>query len=89
MGRFDYTYLIKRVNFFFCFFSGSIAAQYHISKYPTLKLFRNGEPLKKEYRGQRSVDALAAFIKEQVKDVIEIHSNLESLDEIEVRNGQK
>jgi len=71
------------------FFSDSIAAQYHISKYPTLKLFRNGEPLKKEYRGQRSVDALAAFIKEQVKDVIEIHNNLESLDEIEASNGQK
>ena len=81
MGRFDCTYLIKRVVFFS---SDSIAAQYHISKYPTLKLFRNGEPLKKEYRGQRSVDALAAFIKEQVKDIIEIHNKLESLDEIEV-----
>lgn len=67
-----------------CDSESSIAAQYHISKYPTLKLFRNGEPLKKEYRGQRSVDALAAFIKEQVKDVIEIHKNLESLDEIEL-----
>lgn len=67
-----------------CDAESSIAAQYHISKYPTLKLFRNGEPLKKEYRGQRSVDAIADFIKEQIKDVVEVHNNLESLDEIDL-----
>ncbi|XP_052080150.1 endoplasmic reticulum resident protein 44-like isoform X2 [Mytilus californianus] len=66
-----------------CDSENSIAAQYHISKYPTLKLFRNGEPLKKEYRGQRSVDALATFIKDQIKDVVEMHNTLESLDEVD------
>lgn len=30
----------------------TIATRFHISKYPTLKLFRNGLPAKKEYRGK-------------------------------------
>uniref|UniRef100_A0A914R1Q0 Thioredoxin domain-containing protein n=1 Tax=Parascaris equorum TaxID=6256 RepID=A0A914R1Q0_PAREQ len=28
---------------------GDIAQKYHVNKYPTLKLFRNGELVKKEY----------------------------------------
>lgn len=32
-----------------------------------MKLFRNGKPLRKEYRGQRSVDAFSNFIKEHLK----------------------
>ena len=35
----------------------AIASKYHITKYPTLKIIRNGEVSKKEYRGQRSADA--------------------------------
>ncbi|XP_057304133.1 endoplasmic reticulum resident protein 44-like isoform X2 [Hydractinia symbiolongicarpus] len=44
-----------------------IALENAISKYPTLKLFRNGKVLRKEYRGQRSVDAFSSFIKQQLK----------------------
>lgn len=44
-----------------------IALDNMISKYPTMKLFRNGKPLRKEYRGQRSVDAFSNFIKEHLK----------------------
>lgn len=51
----------------------SIAAKYHITKYPTLKLVRNGQVVKREYRGQRSVDALKDYIlgllKDQVKEL--------------------
>ena len=65
-------------------FLGGIATTYHISKYPTLKLFRNGQVVKKEYRGQRSADALAEFIKSQLEDTIKQHSTLEELDELEV-----
>ena len=57
---------------------------YHISKYPTLKLFRNGQIVKKEYRGQRSVDALTEYIKGQVADTIKKHTNMDELDELEV-----
>lgn len=31
-------------------FAAGISARYHVNKYPTLKLFRNGELVKKEYR---------------------------------------
>ncbi|XP_071376336.1 endoplasmic reticulum resident protein 44 [Centroberyx affinis] len=52
-----------------------IAQRYRITKYPTLKLFRNGMMMKREYRGQRSVAAIADFIRQQKVDPIkEIHS---------------
>ncbi|XP_072250432.1 endoplasmic reticulum resident protein 44 [Leuresthes tenuis] len=52
-----------------------IAQRYRISKYPTLKLFRNGMMMKREYRGQRSVTAIADFIRQQQVDPVkELHS---------------
>ncbi|XP_048776641.1 endoplasmic reticulum resident protein 44-like [Ostrea edulis] len=65
-----------------CDAESDIASQYHISKYPTLKLVRNGQLIKKEYRGQRSVDALVQFVKDQVRDSVQQHSTLESMDEL-------
>ncbi|XP_059177179.1 endoplasmic reticulum resident protein 44-like isoform X2 [Physella acuta] len=61
----------------------NIATKYRINKYPTLKLFRGGNIVKKEYRGQRSVEAMVQFAQEQAKDpVIEVEqlSNLEDID---------
>ncbi|KAB0365760.1 hypothetical protein FD754_009916 [Muntiacus muntjak] len=55
-------------------FYSDIAQRYRISKYPTLKLFRNGMMMKREYRGQRSVKALADYIRQQKSDPIqELH----------------
>ena len=48
-------------------------------------MFRNGEMVKKEYRGQRSADALAEFVRSQLKESVVEHQKLESLDELEVR----
>ncbi|KAK3515631.1 hypothetical protein QTP70_025325 [Hemibagrus guttatus] len=60
-----------------------IAQRYRISKYPTLKLFRNGMMMKREYRGQRSVSAIADFIRQQKVDpVTEIHS-LEEVNKVD------
>ncbi|KAL7835676.1 hypothetical protein SRHO_G00280230 [Serrasalmus rhombeus] len=56
-----------------------IAQRYRISKYPTLKLFRNGMMMKREYRGQRSVTAIADFIRQQQVDPI---SEIQSLEEV-------
>uniref|UniRef100_A0A8C9VW56 Endoplasmic reticulum protein 44 n=1 Tax=Scleropages formosus TaxID=113540 RepID=A0A8C9VW56_SCLFO len=56
-----------------------IAQRYRISKYPTLKLFRNGMMMKREYRGQRSVSAIADFIRQQKVDPVK---ELQSLEEI-------
>lgn len=68
-------------------FTADIASQYHISKYPTLKLVRNGQLIKKEYRGQRSVDALVQFVKDQVRDSVQQHNTLESMDELNVSSA--
>lgn len=62
-----------------CDKEGAVATRFHITKYPTLKLFRNGLPAKKEYRGQRSVEAFADFIKKQLTDSIVEFSTLKEL----------
>lgn len=65
--------------------SASIASRFHITKYPTLKLLRNGQATKREYRGQRSADAFASYIKEQLRDPIKILQSLDEINELEVR----
>lgn len=56
-----------------------ISSRFHISKYPTLKLLRFGQVVKKEYRGQRTADAMAEFVAEQLKDPV---VNVKSLDDV-------
>ncbi|KAF4533117.1 hypothetical protein B566_EDAN003837 [Ephemera danica] len=53
-----------------CDQEGAIATRYHITKYPTLKVFRNGQVTKREYRGQRSAEALLNYVKKQLEDPI-------------------
>ncbi|XP_052737685.1 protein disulfide-isomerase 2 [Bicyclus anynana] len=59
-----------------------IASRFNITKYPTLQLFRNGSPTKKEYRGQRSVEAITEFIKYQLIDPVIQFSNLKELQNL-------
>ncbi|CAG9533743.1 unnamed protein product [Cercopithifilaria johnstoni] len=47
-----------------------IADKYSVHKYPTMKVFINGELANKEYRSTRSVDALIAFVKQQLSSSI-------------------
>ncbi|XP_037085694.1 endoplasmic reticulum resident protein 44-like [Pollicipes pollicipes] len=49
-----------------------IASRFHISKYPTLKLLRNGHPAKSEYRGQRSAEALVRFLEDELRDPVRV-----------------
>ena len=65
--------------------TATIASRYRISKYPTLKLFRHGEMVKKEYRGQRSAEALANFIRDELRDSVVEHDDLGQLKELDVR----
>ncbi|XP_037936814.1 endoplasmic reticulum resident protein 44 isoform X1 [Teleopsis dalmanni] len=61
----------------------SIASRFHITKYPTLKIIRNGQVSKREYRGQRSAEAFVEFVKKQLEDpILEFHQlkDLENLD---------
>ncbi|XP_078543807.1 endoplasmic reticulum resident protein 44 [Lissotriton helveticus] len=68
--------LFARVD---CDQHSDIAQRYRISKYPTLKLFRNGMMMKREYRGQRSMSAIADFMRQQKSDPIKEIGDLEEL----------
>lgn len=62
-----------------CDRENSVATRFHITKYPTLKVIRNGQPAKREYRGQRSVEAFETFIKNQLEDPIREFEGLAQL----------
>ena len=65
------------------YFPASIGTRFHISKYPTLKAVRNGQLFKKEYRGQRSADAFATFIREQLVDPVKEYASVVELDSLD------
>jgi len=65
-----------------------IAQKYHVSKYPTLKMFRFGEAIKREYRGQRSVDALSEFVKKQIESTVKHFNSPEDLNQ-QIDNGKR
>ena len=64
--------------------SAGIAGKYRINKYPTIKLFRAGNVVKKEYRGQRSVEALVQFAKDQAENPVKEVTNLDDLNNLGV-----
>ncbi|CAB0008481.1 unnamed protein product [Nesidiocoris tenuis] len=67
----------------------SVATRFHISKYPTLKLIRNGQPAKREYRGKRSAEAFLEFITKQLEDPIKEFTDLAELKKLDVRMAWK
>ncbi|KAK9504393.1 hypothetical protein O3M35_010733 [Rhynocoris fuscipes] len=68
-----------------CDKEGSIASRFHISKYPTLKLIRNGQPAKREYRGKRSVEAFLEFIQKQLEDPIKEFKDISELNNLDTK----
>ncbi|XP_002064687.4 endoplasmic reticulum resident protein 44, partial [Drosophila willistoni] len=64
----------------------TIASRFHINKYQTLKIVRNGQLSKREYRGQRSADAFLEFVKKQLEDPIK---EFQSLKDIETLDSKK
>ncbi|GLH01072.1 Protein disulfide-isomerase [Gryllus bimaculatus] len=66
-----------------CDREGSVATRFHITKYPTLKVIRNGQPTKREYRGQRSSEAFISFIRKQLADPIKEFTSLKELESID------
>lgn len=85
--RYHVQYISVFVEVFICFlnfFLADIAQRYRISKYPTLKLFRNGMMMKREYRGQRSVTAIADYIRQQKSNPIREVQDLEEINSLDV-----
>lgn len=61
----------------------SVAVRFHITKYPTLKVIHHGK-IKREYRGQRSSEALMTYIRDLLKDpIIEIKQEEEEEEKID------
>ncbi|VDN05326.1 unnamed protein product [Thelazia callipaeda] len=59
-----------------------IADKYYVNKYPTMKVFINGELASKEYRSTRSVEALIAFVKQQLASSMQNFSTVEDLEQL-------
>ncbi|EDV26329.1 uncharacterized protein TRIADDRAFT_37324 [Trichoplax adhaerens] len=70
------TVMLAKVN---CITQANVANKYHVNKYPTLKLYRDGRVLKKEYRGQRTAEAFKEFVRVQMKDDIEVVPDVEKM----------
>lgn len=68
-----------------CDRESAAASRFHISKYPTLKIIRNGQPTKREYRGARTVEAFTEFIKKQLEDPIKEFFNLKDLEVLDTK----
>ncbi|XP_067123841.1 endoplasmic reticulum resident protein 44 [Centruroides vittatus] len=64
----------------------SVAVRFHITKYPTLKVIHHGK-IKREYRGQRSSEALISHIRDLLRDPIVEIKQLE--DEEKVDNNKR
>ena len=67
---------IGKIN---CEAQASLAQRFSVSKYPTMKLVRHSRVARKEYRGQRSVEALASFIRNQMVDSVSLFESIEDL----------
>lgn len=68
-----------------CDKQSAVASRFQISKYPTLKLIRNGQQSKREYRGARTPEAFLEFVKKQLEDpIIEFH-NLRDLEKLDAK----
>lgn len=66
-----------------CDKESGLGTRFHITKYPTLKYVRNGVLAKREYRGQRSVEAFVNFIRDQTKDAVQEFTILKDVDELD------
>ncbi|KAH8391683.1 hypothetical protein KR200_007636, partial [Drosophila serrata] len=53
-----------------CFKEPMLAQIYDIRKLPTLRLFYRGQPLRREFRGKRSSEALVAYVRLQLRPPI-------------------
>lgn len=68
-----------------CDRESSVASRFHISKYPTLKIIRNGQPTKREYRGARTAEAFTEFVKKQLEDPIKEFHHLKDLEKLDTK----
>jgi len=66
-----------------CDKEGSLGSRFHITKYPTIKYVQFGQLAKKEYRGQRSVEAFLDFARQHIRDPMSEFTTEEQLQGLE------
>lgn len=64
-----------------------LSTRFHISKYPTLKLMMNGKTMKREFRGQRSMESITQHVKDLLKDPVDAVTTFQDFDKIEEKKG--
>ena len=64
----------------------TVASRFQVNKYPTLKVFRNGQVLKKEYRGQRSPEAFLEFVRNELRPSMAVIDESELVKSISKRS---
>jgi endoplasmic reticulum resident protein 44 len=74
--------MFGRIN---CDVENALAGRFHVSKYPTLKLFMFGKLMRREYRGQRSVEALAEYVRSYLDSPITELSSPEDILSTDMR----
>uniref|UniRef100_A0A0K0E4T2 Thioredoxin domain-containing protein n=1 Tax=Strongyloides stercoralis TaxID=6248 RepID=A0A0K0E4T2_STRER len=57
-----------------------VADKYFVNKFPTMKIFINGELATKEYRGARNVDALHDFVRQHLESAMKEFTSDNELD---------
>ena len=91
--------MFKVINWFWFFYwiliivsfvcAAEIASQNQINKYPTLKLYRYGISVKKEYRGARSAEAFVNYIKEQLNSPLKFAQSLDELNKYLIESTKR
>lgn len=62
-----------------------IAKRFQITKYPTLKVSLNGDVMKREYREERKEEALLSYVENQLKDPIQIFTQLDQVKNLSTK----
>lgn len=78
--------VLAKVN---CEREDAIMKRFHLKMYftvPTVKIFRNGHQAKKDYKGEKSKEALVAFIKKELEDPVK---EFQDLAELATRTTEK
>ncbi|GAB0490718.1 hypothetical protein MMPV_001955 [Pyropia vietnamensis] len=58
-----------------CVASEALCAKQRIRGYPTMRLFHNGAPSESDYAGERSVDALSAYVRQNANLPAEVRAS--------------
>lgn len=73
---------LARVN---CVQEVELANACGISKFPTLRLYQRAHPLRREYRGKRSANALGEYVLKQMELGVKYFNGIEDLEMINVK----